>query len=769
MSYFLCGNTGNVNRGCEAIIRSTVKLLGQASGEIYLATFAPKQDRVMAGELGINMIPYNSYPSRVQRYKCGLLGRINKKSLAAAKYIAADLYSHMKRGDISFNIGGDTYCYDNRPIYSLALNKYAEKHGVNNIFWCCSVEKDVIKGEIKKDINRYKYIFAREQITFNNLIEQGIAPEKVIKVCDPAFFLDAKEVPLPNGFADGNTVGINVSECVLTENKENAVYDNVIHLIRYILNETDMSICLIPHVYSIEKNICDWPLLKRIREDVNSDRVGMVDKEYDCEQLKYIISKCRFMVCARTHASIAAYSSEVPTLVLGYSVKSKGIATDIFGTYKNFVVPYTELTTENRELTDAFKYIEQHETEIKERLHNYLPEYKEQLTDAIKKYVISNKALSEICDKMLCTGCGACASICPKKCINMVADKEGFTRPIIDKEACIDCGKCKKICPVTNRYRDDGKKPKICAAVNKIDAVRASSSSGGIFSALAEKIISNGGVVFGAVFDERFNVVHDYAQTVGEIEKFRGSKYVQGHVGNAYVKAKEFLDEGRTVLFTGLPCQIGGLYAYLRKDYENLITQDVICHGAPSPTMWKKYLAFREKNAEATAKQITFRDKRDSWKKYSLCFRFDNQSEYRVSVADDAYMKSFLLHYCLRPSCHSCAFKNLHRQSDITLADCWGIERVQPEKNDDKGVSLVMIHSSKGEALIEACGDCLTMWDYDLDKALEYNPSMIFSARTNFMRRNFMRDLNRLPMDKLTKKYFGVGITARAQRFLMKL
>lgn len=752
MSYFLCGQTGNQNRGCEAIVRSTVKVLGQRNGDIYLATFALNQDRKMLSELGINAIAYGTYPSRKHRYACALIKKINKKSLAGTKYIAADLYANMKKGDISLNIGGDTYCYGDPPRHCLSLNKFTSKHGIDNIFWCCSVEKDAIKGEVKRDIKRYKYIFAREQITFYNLIEAGIPKEKVVKVCDPAFFLDKKNVPLPRGFVEGNTVGLNVSECVLTEHRDSHVYGNILHLVRYILNETDMSICLIPHVYNIEKNSCDWPILNRILNAIDSDRVSIVDREYDCEQLKYIISKCRFMVCARTHASIAAYSSEVPTLVLGYSIKSKGIATDLFGTDENYVVSYTQLT-EKQELTAAFKFIQNNENNIKQRLKEFLPEYRRQLTDAVNKYMKMETDPFSICDPNLCSGCGACAASCPKKCISMVPDDEGFLRPQIKSSLCVQCKNCKEICPAANKYSDDGAKPCTYAAINNDTEVRKSSSSGGVFTALAESVISNGGVVFGAVFNEELDVVHTYADTLEDVKNFRGSKYVQSKIGTSYLDAKRFLDSGRTVLFTGTPCQIGGLYAFLKCEYDNLYTQDIICHGVPSPKVWKKYVEIREREASSKVSEVFFRDKTESWKNYSVHFRFENNSEYKRCVTEDLYMRSFLGHFCLRPSCHICSFKQVHRVADITLADYWGGEKFEPQRNDDKGISIVMLHSEKGQKLFEQVKGNLEVWEVDFDKAVSVNTSMLFSSPSAYKRRQFMKSIDKISLDRLIIKY----------------
>lgn len=766
MSYYLCGQTGNTNRGCEAIIRSTVKVLNQRSGDIYVATFAPDRDRAMVRELGINMIPYTGYPTSIHRYACGTLRKIFKKSVVGTGYVTRDLYSHMEADDICLNIGGDTYCYG-RPLYSIALTRHNQKQGIDTVLWCCSVEANTIHGELKEDLLRYKYIFAREQLTYQGLLDKGIPKEKVVKVCDPAFFLDRKEVPLPEGFSAGNTVGLNVSECVIKEDGD-YVYENVLHMARYILDHTDMSICLIPHVYDIQKNVCDWPILQKIRADLNSDRVCMVEQEYDCEQLKYIISHCRFMVCARTHASIAAYSTEVPTLVLGYSVKSKGIARDLFGTDEKFVVSYTDLT-EKHELTDAFVYIMTHEQEIRDCLHDFLPVYKQQLTTAVDTYIHSVNPRQHICDSNLCSGCGACAIACPRQCITMVCDHEGFLRPQINDDICIHCGKCENICPVANKYSDDGCNPKTFAAVGCEITVREKSSSGGVFYALAKQIIAAGGVVFGAAFDENLAVELTYAESMDDISRLQGSKYVQSRTGNAYVQAKKFLDGGRQVLFTGTPCQIGGLYAYLNREYDNLITQDLVCHGVPSPKLWEHYLQEQETCHDSKVSSVSFRDKRSGWKTYSVTFNFENGDSVSRILTEDAYMKAFLSHVALRPACHECSFKQIHRKSDITLADFWGAEKLCPEKNDNKGISLVMCHSERGERLFAAVKDEMDVWPVNFEEAIKDNLSMVKSSPASRLRPMFMAKLGKTRVFRLVDKYCGSGLASRARRLIAKM
>lgn len=304
----------------------------------------------------------------------------------------------------------------------------------------------------------------------------------------------------------------------------------------------------------------------------------------------------------------------------------------------------------------------------------------------------------KISDKTKCSGCHACFSACPKNCISMIEDKEGFLYPTVDHNKCINCELCEKVCPVINCHMPEVDKcGNTVAAINKDDNIRIKSSSGGIFTSLAEKTIEKGGTVFGAAFDDEFSVKTVYVETKSDLDKLRGSKYVQSTIGQSYRQAKFFLQEGRDVLFSGTPCQIGGLYAFLDKDYDNLITVDFICHGVPSPLVWKKYLDYRKKTAQSDIAKISFRYKNNGWKKYSVLFEFSNNTEYLVEHDNDPFMRVFLDNYCLRPSCYNCAFKTKNRQADITLADFWGIENIYPEMDDDKGTSLAVIHSKKGK------------------------------------------------------------------------
>lgn len=298
----------------------------------------------------------------------------------------------------------------------------------------------------------------------------------------------------------------------------------------------------------------------------------------------------------------------------------------------------------------------------------------------------------EITQKEHCCGCSACVHICPKHSISFQEDKEGFLNPKVDLETCVDCGLCEKVCPIINQ--DPEREPqKVYAAKNDDENIRLKSSSGGVFTLLAEKIIEEGGVVFGARFNENWEVVHDYADTIEGLEQFRGSKYVQSAVGESFKQAETFLKAGREVMFTGTPCQIAGLRKFLRKDYKNLLTVDFVCHGVPSPLVWRLYLKeeINRYGKEITAvEDINFRDKYTGWKTYSLSIKLSGNIVSSTMFTDDNYMRAFLSNLSLRPSCYSCPAKAGKSGADITIGDFWGIENVLPELDDDIGISVLV-------------------------------------------------------------------------------
>ena len=330
----------------------------------------------------------------------------------------------------------------------------------------------------------------------------------------------------------------------------------------------------------------------------------------------------------------------------------------------------------------------------------------------------------QIIDKKDCCGCNACVQRCPKQCITMHADNEGFLYPIVDTTQCTDCGLCEKVCPVINQ-NEPHKPLNVYAAYNRNEEIRMVSSSGGIFTLLAEETIKKGGVVFGVKFNRDWMTEYGYTETIEGIAPFRGSKYVQAIVGDAYKQAEEFLKAGREVLFSGTPCQISALKGFLRKEYENLTTVDIICHGVPSPKIWDKYLKetydrytknySRDKVAShSEIEAINFRNKNSGWKRYSIFIKFKTPALAKEGdcilsepAGKNAYMKAMLDHLTLRPSCHSCKSKNGRSRSDITIADFWGISKYNQEIDDNNGTSAVLTNTIKGEELFKKA-DCVS-------------------------------------------------------------
>lgn len=324
----------------------------------------------------------------------------------------------------------------------------------------------------------------------------------------------------------------------------------------------------------------------------------------------------------------------------------------------------------------------------------------------------------DIKDKMQCCGCSACSQKCPKKCIKMTSDEEGFLYPVIDQQLCINCSLCEKICPILNvgKTADDS----ILSAYvgySKDIADRLNSSSGALFSTIAKKIIGDGGVVFGAAFDAQFLVHHVSVDSLDDLYKLQGSKYLQSRIENTYSEVEHYLEQGRKVLFTGTACQIAGLKNYLGKDNSNLLTVDILCHGTPSPLVWQKYLREKASEYKDTVQNVFFRNKKNGWKQYMMRIEFQ-KGLYEKTHSEDEYMKLFLSDICLRPSCHSCVFKKMKRPSDLTVGDSWGIESHSPEMDDDNGTSVIVVHTDAGQKIIDSIIDQLTLKVIPLDIAL---------------------------------------------------
>ena len=386
---YLCGHTGSMNRGCEAIIRGTYEILKSIGiYNIEVLTFDEKYDKILGLDKVVHLTPYPQ-KSLTVKVVGKILRDVFKNGTWGHKYFYKPLFKVISSNDILFNVGGDTYCYDT-PYLSMALNEFAQKNGIRNVFWGCSVENNVLSNDLlKNDISRYSYIVSRETLSYGTLVKCTGDREKVFLACDPAFHLPVTKTELPKPWND-NVVGINISPLVIKDvnNSNDIMYRNVYTLIEYIINQTDMNVCLIPHVYNIENNLQDIAVLKRIYSRYSdTNRVSIVDSELSCTELKFIISRCRFFIGARTHATIAAYSTGVPTIALSYSVKSLGIAQDLFGKQYGYVIRHKNITDEN-ELKDAFvNTLSNNENAIRERYKKILPEYKQSIIDVTRKII----------------------------------------------------------------------------------------------------------------------------------------------------------------------------------------------------------------------------------------------------------------------------------------------------------------------------------------------------------------------------------------------
>lgn len=392
----------------------------------------------------------------------------------------------------------------------------------------------------------------------------------------------------------------------------------------------------------------------------------------------------------------------------------------------------------------------------------------------------------KLCDAKDCTGCMACGNACRFGAITFSPDNEGFLHPKIDPERCTGCKMCVRACPILTPCPPAGtqEEKRVFAAWAKDENIRDESSSGGVFSVLAKDVIAAGGVVFGAAFDERFSVRHVMAEDEDGLKNLRGSKYVQSDIGKTFSLAENFLKARRRVFFTGTPCQIAGLRMYLRKDYENLLTADIVCHGVPSPMVFESYKIWLESRLGSPLGDYKFRDKRWSWKYFntkaspvkgrkfqheSPPFRAGKNGELFGTWQTDPWMRGFLREYFLREGCHSCRFANTNRPGDITLADYWGYRSKKGKfKDDDKGISMVMLNNSKGRNAFARIKPNLVFTETPTEEAVRGNPALSRCVPPSPLRADFWADFRAGGVAGTLEKYMFPEITPRHLRVLYR-
>ena len=383
-----------------------------------------------------------------------------------------------------------------------------------------------------------------------------------------------------------------------------------------------------------------------------------------------------------------------------------------------------------------------------------------------------------ITNKTDCCGCTACANICPKNCITMVPDEEGFLYPQVDVLECINCGLCEKVCPVINAPKNLHGEVESYVVRAKDDEVLSGSTSGGFFTPVAEYVLSENGVVCAATFDKDWNVVHEFITSrEADISKYRGSKYVQSNLGSCFLRIKEYLVSNRLVLFVGTPCQVAGLKNYLQKEYENLITIDLVCRSIPSPVFFDKYREYQETKYASKIEYINFRAKTYGYHSGSLIIRFKNGKTYSGSNRVDYFMKAFHKNLISRPACYDCKFKTEKWCSDFTIFDCWYPEKVAKIfiNDDDMGYTNVILHSEKAKNIIGNIISDLDVILADVSKMFLYTGGMqIQSIPKPAHRDEFMNHISEgRSFLKAVKHYVHIGfadyIVESSKNILYKL
>ena len=367
--------------------------------------------------------------------------------------------------------------------------------------------------------------------------------------------------------------------------------------------------------------------------------------------------------------------------------------------------------------------------------------------------------MDKIIDKNLCTGCTSCMNICPKGAIDMIEDNDGFKYPVIDKSKCINCGLCKRTCPVLNTTNNNSIN-KCYVGYAKDESIRFNSSSGGIFSVIANFILKNNGIVIGVSFDDN-KLKHIAITENKDLSKLRGSKYLQSDLDNMFSYIKENIKD-RKILFVGTPCQVAGLKSFMKREYDNLICIDLFCHGVPSPKLFNKYITELEKD-NGKVLNYNFRDNSTGWDNYSNTWEYKDKKVSQLRIDND-YMKLFLSDIALRESCFNCNFKLGNKYSDITLGDFWGVKNYYPDMYNNSGVSAIIVNTDKGINIFNDISNNVKFKECLLEEILAGNPSLEKSGILSNKRKDFFKDMDKYSVRYLTKKYTGKSLVKKVKK-----
>lgn len=618
------------------------------------------------------------------------------------------------------------------------INKisYATSFGISKI-------PDKYADEYKKFLSRINYLSVREESGKKICDEYGISSKVV---CDPTILLTKEEWEqeavqeriIPDKYILCYFLGSNIEHRKFAEKlKEKTGYKIVSlnHADEYV-KYSDTFADITP--YDIGPR--EWINLIKNAEYVCTD-------SFHGTVFSLLFNKTFFDFRRYSESNKMSTNSRIDSLL------------DLAGVDKNRIL------TGNEDVDTVIKYKINY-NKVNKNIDNLRQESKKWLLSSITYKAEETKdKFVKIEEKDLCCGCTACYSICPKNAIKMVRDNEGFLYPKVDKEKCVNCGMCKKVCPILNKAKLNEFKPKAYLFQNSNEEIRKDSTSGGIFTAIGESVIKNNGIVYGATFDDNFVVNHIGVESADKLSKFRKSKYVQSNQNNCFKEIKQYLENGKLVCYSGTPCQVGGLRAYLRKDYENLILVDIMCHSVPSPLVFLKYKGYILKKMNANKiLNINFRDKSKYGYKYSMMTVETDNGIYSQGIDTDPYLRAFFSDTSVRPSCYNCHFKTMKRVSDLTIWDCFNINEIDKSFDDDKGTTRVLVQSEKGEKLLENL-DNVRLKELDINVATNKVKEMTNSVNYNSKRKRFFENIND---DNVFEKYYPTNFKTKINSFVRK-
>ncbi len=618
------------------------------------------------------------------------------------------------------------------------INKisYATSFGISKI-------PDKYTDEYKKFLSRINYLSVREESGKKICDEYGISSKVV---CDPTILLTKEEWEyeivqeriIPYKYILCYFLGSNIEHRKFAEKlKEKTGYKIVSlnHADEYV-KYSDIFADITP--YDIGPR--EWINLIKNAEYVCTD-------SFHGTVFSLLFNKTFFDFRRYSESNKMSTNSRIDSLL------------DLAGVDKNRIL------TGNEDVDTVIKYKINY-NKVNKNIDKIRQESKKWLLSSITYKAEETKdKFVKIEEKDLCCGCTACYSVCPKNAIKMVRDNEGFLYPEVNKEKCINCGMCKKVCPILNKAKLNEFKRKAYLFQNSNEEIRKDSTSGGIFTAIGEFVIKNNGIVYGATFDDNFVVNHIGVDSVDKLSKFRKSKYVQSNQNNCFKEIKQYLDDGKLVCYSGTPCQVGGLRAYLRKNYENLILVDIMCHSVPSPLVFEKYKRYILKKMNANKiLNINFRDKSKYGYKYSMMTVETDNGIYSQGIDTDPYLRAFFSDVSVRPSCYNCHFKTMKRVSDLTIWDCFNINEIDKSFDDDKGTTRVLVQSEKGEKLLENL-DNVRLKELDINIAIKKVKEMTNSVNYNSKRKKFFENINE---DNVFEKYYPTNFKTKINSFVRK-